>query len=95
MVDDFNLFGLRGTAGTNFAPGPTDIVPGPAVWLGDILGGLAGNGGPTKTRALKPGSPAVNAVPSSDPACTGTDQRGVTRPQPPGSDCDIGAFERQ
>ena len=84
---------MKGTAGTNFAPGPTDIVPGPAVALGKILGGLEDNGGPTKTRALKLGSPAVNAVPSSDPACTGTDQRGVTRPQPPGSDCDIGAFE--
>ena len=93
-ADDFNLFGLKGMPGVlGFAPGSTDIVPGPTVGLGQILADLKNNGGPTKTHALKPASPAVNAVPSSDPACTGTDQRGVARPQ--GSDCDIGAFELQ
>ena len=30
-------------------------------------------------------------IPTTDPTCTGTDQRGVARPQGPG--CDIGAFE--
>jgi hypothetical protein len=59
--------------------------------------GLQDNGGPTKTIALLPTSPAVDAVPIAD--CTlsdgttplATDQRGVTRPA--GSACDIGAFE--
>ena len=89
-ADDFNLFGLKGTPGVlGFAPGSTDIVP--TVAIERILAGLKNNGGLTRTRALKPGSPAVNAVPSSDPGCTGTDQRGVARPQ--GGDCDIGAFE--
>ncbi len=55
------------------------------------LGALAGNGGPTQTMALPFGSPAVDAIPSSTPGCTGTDQRGTTRPQ--GSGCDIGAYE--
>jgi predicted outer membrane repeat protein len=56
---------------------------------------LANNGGPTKTVALKKGSPAINAIPEDTNGC-GTeitkDQRGVTRPQ--GEGCDVGAFER-
>lgn len=52
---------------------------------------LADNGGPTRTHALLPGSPALNAG-SCDPAVT-TDQRGFSRPQ--GGQCDIGAFENQ
>lgn len=53
---------------------------------------LAGNGGPTQTMALSPGSPAVDAVPSPTTGCAGsTDQRGTTRPQGPA--CDIGAYE--
>jgi cysteine-rich repeat protein len=51
------------------------------------LGPLADNGGLTPTHALLAGSPAVDAA----GACTGTDQRGVPRPQ--GAACDIGAFE--
>jgi hypothetical protein len=61
-----------------------------------LLGPLADNGGPTQTRALLPGSPALNAgdpaVPGSGKtACEPTDQRGVDRPQQ--LRCDIGAFE--
>jgi len=52
-----------------------------------VLGPLANNGGPTKTHALLPGSPAIDA----GAACPATDQRGVTRPQ--GGACDIGAYE--
>ena len=33
---------------------------------------LAGNGGPTQTHALKPASPAINAIPSATNGC-GTD----------------------
>lgn len=59
--------------------------------------GLQDNGGPTKTDALLPTSPAVDKIPPA--ACTladdvtlnTTDQRGITRPQGPA--CDIGAFE--
>ena len=53
------------------------------------LAALADNGGPTFTRALMPGSPAVGA--GDDNGCPGTDQRGVARPQ--GASCDIGAYE--
>ena len=55
------------------------------------LGPLAANGGPTKTLALLPGSPAIDA--GSDMACPSVDQRGVSRPQ--GPHCDVGAFERK
>lgn len=56
------------------------------------LANLAHNGGPTKTMALKPGSPAINGVTYTPPnGCPATDQRGVTRPQE--EVCDIGAFE--
>ena len=56
--------------------------------------GLADNGGPTKTFALRdpdsdPPSPAVDAGSSTD--CPPSDQRGYGRPG--GARCDIGAFE--
>jgi hypothetical protein len=61
--------------------------------------GLQDNGGPTRTIALQPGSPAINAIPLSDGSCYATgvveDQRGVGRPQPAGGACDIGAFEHE
>ena len=59
------------------------------------LGPLANNGGPTITRALPDGSPAIDA--GDDAVCNDAasvnklDQRGVSRPQ--GAHCDIGAYE--
>jgi hypothetical protein len=50
-----------------------------------LLGALANNGGPTDTRALAAGSPAIDA----GGTCPATDQRGVARQ----GACDIGAFE--
>ena len=62
-----------------------------------MLEGLAKNGGKTKSHALGPLSPAINAAnpaapESEDGACLSKDQRGHDRPD--GSRCDIGAFER-
>jgi hypothetical protein len=60
---------------------------------GDLIGGrlklgkLAGNGGPTKTVALGPGSRAINGADSKAPP---KDQRGVKRRKK----SDIGAYER-
>jgi uncharacterized repeat protein (TIGR01451 family) len=54
-----------------------------------LLGPLQDNGGATRTHALLPGSPAIDA--GANGACPGTDQRGVPRPQ--GSSCDIGSYE--
>jgi hypothetical protein len=65
------------------------------------LGRLRNNGGPTKTMALLPGSPAID---SGNPSgCTDgaghllkTDQRGEPRPDKEDSGgCDRGAYERQ
>lgn len=66
------------------------ISPESAILFADpLLGALADNGGPTQTRALNAGSPALNN--GNDAACPGTDQRGVLRNQ---GGCDIGAYER-
>lgn len=91
VADDFNLFGVSGNAGVvGFNPGATDVVP--SVPIAAILGPLANNGGPTPTHALVAGSPAIDAVPGAHSECSGTDQRGVARPQ--GVGCDSGAFEK-
>jgi predicted outer membrane repeat protein len=85
-----------------------DLIQVPCTIAGDTtgnvtgqaadLGPLADHGGPTRTHPALPGSPAVDAgdpgVPGSGgTACEATDQRGMSRPQPPGGLCDIGAFE--
>ena len=61
-----------------------------------LLGPLADNGGPTLTRALLPGSPAIDAghparSARAPHACPSTDQRGFPRVDR----CDIGAYEAQ
>ncbi len=81
-------------------------TPGSACTLGGVtsgnligqnpnLGPLANNGGPTQTRALLSGSPAVDA---GDPgsSCLTTDQRGIARFDGNYDGivrCDIGAYE--
>ncbi len=52
-----------------------------------LVGPLQNNGGPTRTRALLLGSPAIDAASNAD--CPATDQRGITRD----AACDVGAFE--
>jgi hypothetical protein len=56
-----------------------------------LLKPLAANGGQTRTRALAPTSPARDHAAKA--LCPATDQRGVHRPDDPGTPCDIGAFE--
>jgi len=99
---NFNIIGVSNNPGvTNnpnaaqFNPSGSDIVP--AVPLAKIISPLAANGGPTMTRALPDNSPAIDIIPTADPACTGNDQRGAGFPRPsaPGTKCDIGAFEKQ
>lgn len=62
---------------------------GDKTQVNPLLAPLDDNGGPTLTRALLAGSPAINA--GTNVGCPLTDQRGVARPQ--GALCDIGAFE--
>jgi hypothetical protein len=54
-----------------------------------LLSPLADNGGPTRTIALLPGSPAIDA--GNTAAAPIMDQRGF--PRPAGAEADIGAFE--
>ena len=61
--------------------------PGQGIQADPLLGPLANNGGATDTRALRSGSPAIDA---GDPQlCGSPDQRYA----PPVGICDIGAFE--
>jgi CSLREA domain-containing protein/uncharacterized repeat protein (TIGR01451 family) len=85
MSGGYNL--LQRDAGCGFASDPSDLVN-----QDPLLGPLADNGGPSRTHALLPGSPAVDVVIATDQLrCQIRDQRGVNRPV--GLGCDIGAFE--
>lgn len=55
-----------------------------------VMGNLVNNGGDTRTHALQPGSPALDAIPPTQCGAT-YDQRHIQRPF--GAGCDIGAFE--
>jgi CSLREA domain-containing protein len=92
-----NLIGLGGSGGL------TNAVNNNQVGVANVgLGPLANNGGPTQTRALLPGSPAIDAAsncvlnnscsPLIGSALT-TDQRGVGFNRLVGTAVDIGAFE--
>jgi CSLREA domain-containing protein len=106
VIVSFSLIGNSGVTGLTPAP-----VGAPDV-RGNIIGGttsatainprlatLAENGGPTKTHALLPNSPAINsgdpaAVPGSNGVPT-FDQRGNPYIRVFGGRIDIGAFESQ
>jgi hypothetical protein len=79
-------FNLVQTRGTSSGYGASDLANGTLPQLAT----LGFNGGSTLTVLPTAGSPAINAIPSSN--CTGIalDQRGYTRPA---NQCDIGALE--
>ncbi len=84
-----NCSGPVTSQGNNLEKGTTCGFTGSSDINADPkLGKLKDNGGPTDTRALLNGSPAIDAGGFPFPA---TDQRGVTRPQ--GAASDIGAYE--
>jgi hypothetical protein len=75
------------------------LVGRPDNPIDPLLGPLADNGGPTKTHALLPGSPAIDA---GDPTSVGGangvplfDQRGAPFARIAGGRIDIGAYESQ
>ena len=99
-ANNFNVFGHSGDARvTGFTPGPIDIVP--SQLLDAIFNlELTNTGGPTKTHALVPGSPAIDAVNDGNFGCSlSRDQRSVRRPQDGDRDgvavCDVGAVEHE
>ena len=87
LIEDINGCSIQGDQLTNI----TDNAP--------VLGPLANNGGPTRTRMPLTGSPAINA---GNPApangvgahCERTDQRSVQR-NGLARRCDIGAVEKR
>lgn len=87
LVDSFVSLGhniVSSTAGNSGFGAVGDLLN-----VDPMLAPLADNGGPTQTRALLVGSPAIDAAnPLTAPA---VDQRGVARPF--GAGPDIGAFE--
>jgi len=80
------------SAGNNISSDGSCNLSGPNDRNGTdpLLTSLTENGGFTPTHALRPGSPAIDAVLEGCPPPS-TDQRGVSRPQ--GDRCDVGAFE--
>src|SRR6185295_17396641 len=95
-----NLIG-DGSGSSGFT-GTGDQVGTSALPINALLAPLGNNGGPTQTRALLPGSPAIdsgdNCV-TENPGCfttpLTTDQRGAGFLRNSGASVDIGAFEVQ
>ncbi|HEX6014478.1 MAG TPA: choice-of-anchor Q domain-containing protein [Geminicoccaceae bacterium] len=83
--NDRNLFGQATVAGS----GPHDLVG-----TDPMLGPPDFNGGPTRTLALLPGSPAAGGGEPDDARAT-TDQRGAGFARIVDDEIDIGAFQRQ
>ncbi len=84
-----------------FTAAPTDLVGTTASPIDPLLEALADNGGPTRTHALLPGSPAFDAGDNSLAAGITTDQRGLGFPRLIDGNgdgvatVDIGAFESE
>ncbi|MBX7105629.1 MAG: right-handed parallel beta-helix repeat-containing protein, partial [Gemmataceae bacterium] len=75
---------------TTFVP---DAISTLSLGKNPLLGPLANNGGPTKTHALLPGSPAINN--GSNPTLQSNDQRGAGFVRVSAGSPDMGAFEVQ
>lgn len=90
----YNLIGIYDSLACTFTAGSGDQTGSPGTPLNPLIGPLADNGGPTLTRRLLNGSPAIwagnPAVPGSGGnACLFDDQRGIARQ----TLCDIGAYD--
>ena len=96
---NFNCDGIRPTnGGYNIDDGSScnwGSVNGSMSNTNPLLGALTDNGGLTQTMALWAASPAIDRIPNAGGCGVGitADQRGFSRPHPPGGLCDIGAYE--
>ncbi|HEY0179521.1 MAG TPA: choice-of-anchor Q domain-containing protein [Dokdonella sp.] len=89
-----DVLAARGIVGTHDLIASADAALPPDTSSADPrLGPLADNGGPTRTHALQPGSPAIDA--GSNDAGFDTDQRGAGYARIVGAAADIGAYEAQ
>ena len=85
-------FGVSSSvSGSNNLIGPSPPLVAANVIVDPKLFPLHDNGGPTKTHALRPGSPAVGA--GNVVSAYTTDQRGAGFPRIVGASADIGAYE--
>jgi CSLREA domain-containing protein len=84
-----NANGALISLGNNIDSDGSALLGDPLDSVDPILGPLADNGGTTRTHALLPGSPAINAGTAT--GAPTVDQRGIGRDATP----DIGAFEYQ
>lgn len=97
----YNLLGQNTGTASSGCPGIVDGVAGsqvgtPTAPIDPLLASLAANGGPTNTRALMIGSPALGTGGESN--CTvapisNKDQRGTTRTTATRPTCDVGAYD--
>ncbi|HSC10663.1 MAG TPA: choice-of-anchor Q domain-containing protein [Rhodanobacteraceae bacterium] len=97
---DLGFYHLEGNADPAFV-GSNSLVQSPEsnvtlpsdtlVGIDPLLGPLASNGAATRTQALLPGSPAIDA--GSNPLQQNFDQRGLSFPRTFGPATDIGAYE--
>jgi hypothetical protein len=99
-----DVYGNLGSLGHNLLSNPQDVSGLVATDLGHVvnplLGPLQDNGGPTKTQALLPGSPAINAGDTSlakdgQGSPLTTDQRDTGFSRIVNGTVDIGAYEVQ
>jgi len=79
------------TGGNNLIMVSSGPLPVGTISVDPKLGPLQDNGGPTRTHALLPGSPAIGR--GDNPLKLNTDQRGAPFGRVDGSGADIGAFE--
>ena len=83
---DASITGANNLIGVTFL-----TVPGDTISADPLLGALADNGGQTRTHALLPGSPAIDA--GNNLLDLTRDQRGTGFARVIGANADIGAFE--
>jgi hypothetical protein len=84
-----SLIGNNGGSGPSFTDANGNVIGTADSPIDPKLGPLGNYGGPTRTMALLPGSPAIDH--GSNPLSLTTDQRGS--PRVVGAQADMGAFE--
>jgi hypothetical protein len=90
----FEITTLHTIGGANNLIASANVALPPGTLSGDpMLAPLADNGGPTRTHALLPGSPAIDQ--GSNPDNLASDQRGATFLRVFGNSTDIGSYELQ